>query len=166
MSVAPDSPLIVITGPTAVGKSALALVLAERFGAEIVSADSRLVYRGLDVGTAKPTLAERARWPHHLIDLVEPDEPFSVADYQAAADRALADIASRGRPALLVGGSPHYVQAGVDRLALPAVEPRPALRAELKSLAAQEGAPAVYARLARLDPVAAASADPWNVRRL
>jgi tRNA dimethylallyltransferase len=166
MSTALDSALIVITGPTAVGKSSLALAIAERFGAEIVSADSRLVYRGLDVGTAKPTPDERARWPHHLIDLVEPDEPFSVADYQAAAERALADVAGRGRAALLVGGSPHYVQAVVDRLALPAVEPRPALRAELEALAAREGAPAVYARLVRLDPVAAASADPWNVRRL
>ncbi|SRR5579884_670007 len=166
MSPPLDPPLIVVTGPTASGKSALALILAERFDAEIVSADSRLVYRGLDVGTAKPTLAERARRPHHLIDVVDPDQPYSVADYQAAADAALAGIAARGRPALLVGGSPHYVQAVVDRLALPPVEPRPALRAALEALAAREGAPAVYARLAQLDPEAAARADPWNVRRL
>jgi tRNA dimethylallyltransferase len=166
MTLPLDPTLVVLTGPTAVGKSALALVLAERFGAEIVSADSRLVYRGLDIGTAKPTAAERARWPHHLVDLVEPDQPFSVADYQTSADQVLADLGRRGRVALLVGGSPHYVQAVVDRLQLPAVEPRPALRRELEDLAAREGAAAVYARLARLDPVAAERADPWNVRRL
>jgi tRNA dimethylallyltransferase len=161
-----DPPLVLVTGPTAVGKSALALRLAERFDAEIVSADSRLVYRGLDIGTAKPSPAERARVPHHLIDLVEPDEPFAVSDYQAAADAVLADLARRGRVTLLVGGSPHYVQAVVDRLSFPAVAPRPALRRELEALAAREGAAAVFARLERLDPAAAARADPWNVRRL
>src|SRR3954468_16765354 len=154
MSPALDPPLVVVTGPTAVGKSALALALAERFDAEIVSADSRLVYRGLDVGTAKPSPAEQARAPHHLIDLVEPDQPFSVADYQAAAETVLDDVARRGRLALLVGGSPHYVQAVVDRLDLPAVAPRPALRRELEALTAREGAPAVFARLQRLDPAA------------
>jgi tRNA dimethylallyltransferase len=166
MSPALDPPLVVVTGPTAVGKSALALALAERFDAEIVSADSRLVYRGLNVGTAKPSPAERARVPHHLIDLVEPDEPFSVADYQAAAEVVLDDVARRGRLALLVGGSPHYVQAVIDRLDIPAVAPQPALRRELEALAANEGAPAVFARLQRLDPAAAARADPWNARRL
>jgi tRNA dimethylallyltransferase len=161
-----EAPLVVVTGPTAVGKSALALVLAARFGGEILSADSRQVYRYLDVGTAKPTPAERARVPHHLLDLVAPDEPFSVADYQRAADAALADVAERGRVAFLVGGSPHYVQAVVDRLALPRVEPDPALRAELEALAAREGAGAVWERLAALDPAAAARADRFNVRRL
>src|SRR5690348_16390326 len=116
MGTAPEPALVVLTGPTAAGKSALALALAARFEAEIVSADSRQVYRGLDVGTAKPTAAERARVPHHLLDLVDPDAPFSVADYQAAAERALAEVAARGHLALLVGGSPHYVQAVVDRL--------------------------------------------------
>jgi tRNA dimethylallyltransferase len=163
----PSAPaLVVLTGPTAVGKSALALSLAERFGAEIVSADSRQVYRYLDVGTAKPTQDERARVPHHLLDLVDPDQPFSVADYQAAADAALADVASRGRVALLVGGSPHYVQAVVDRLSLPRVAPRPQLRAALEELAAREGPLAVWERLRALDPVAAARADRYNVRRL
>ena len=166
MAPSRDPPLLVLTGPTAVGKSALALALAERFGAEIVSADSRQVYRLMDVGTAKPTPAERARVPHHLLDLVDPDEPFSVADYQAAADAALADLAARRRVALLVGGSPHYVQAVVDRLTLPRVTPQPALRRELEALAAAEGPPALHARLAALDPQAAARADPANVRRL
>ncbi len=161
-----DPPLIVLTGPTAIGKSALALHLADRFGAEILSADSRQVYRYLDVGTAKPTAAERARVPHHLLDLADPDTPFSVADYQAAADLALEDIARRGRVALLVGGSPHYVQAVVDRLELPRVAPRPELRAALEALAAREGPLAVWERLRALDPAAAEAVDRYNVRRL
>jgi tRNA dimethylallyltransferase len=161
-----EPPLIVLTGPTAVGKSALGLALAERFDAEILAADSRQVYRYLDVGTAKPTPAERARVPHHLLDLVDPDQPFSVADYQAAADAALAEVARRGRVALLVGGTPHYVQAVVDRLELPQVAPRPELRAALEALAAREGPLAVWERLRALDPEAAARADRSNVRRL
>jgi tRNA dimethylallyltransferase len=162
----PDPPLIVITGPTGVGKSALALALAERFDAEIVSADSRQVYRHLNIGTAKPTAAERARVPHHLLDLVDPDQSYSVADYQAAADAVLADIAGRGRLPLLVGGSPHYLQAVVDRLEFPAVEPRPALRQELEALAATRGVSAVFARLQAVDPLAAARVDRANLRRL
>jgi tRNA dimethylallyltransferase len=158
--------LIVITGPTGVGKSALALPLAERFGGEILVADSRQVYRELDIGTAKPTPAERARVQHHLLDLVPPDAPFSVADYQAAAEVALAEVARRGRVAFLVGGTLHYIQAVVDRLSLPRVPPQPALRAELEALAEREGAAALYARLRQLDPAAAARADPHNVRRL
>jgi tRNA dimethylallyltransferase len=158
--------LVVLTGPTAVGKSTLALALAQRFGAEIVSADSRQVYRYLDVGTAKPSPDECAAVPHNLLDLVDPDEPFSVADYQMAAEQALAAAAHRGRPALLVGGSPHYVQAVVDRLDLPRVTPRPALRADLEALAEREGAQAVWERLRALDAAGAAAADPRNVRRL
>src|SRR5262249_42956461 len=151
----PDPALLVLTGPTAVGKSDLALALAEEFGAEIVSADSRQVYRYLDIGTGKPAPAERARVPHHLLDLVDPDTPFSVADYQRAADPALADVGRRGRLAVLVGGSLHYVQAVIDRLALPAVPPQPALRAELEVLAAREGVAALHARLMARDPLAA-----------
>ncbi len=166
MAASREPPLVVLTGPTAVGKSALALELAERFGGEILSADSRQVYRYLDIGTAKPTAAERARVPHHLLDRVGPDEPVSVADYQAAADAALADVGRRGRVALLVGGSPHYVQAVVDRLALPRVAPRPELRATLEALAAREGPLAVWERLRALDAAAAERADRYNVRRL
>jgi tRNA dimethylallyltransferase len=163
----PSAPaLIVLTGPTAGGKSALALELADRIDAEILSADSRQVYRYLNVGTAKPSAHDRARVPHHLLDLVDPDAPFSVADYQAAADAALADVARRGRVALLVGGSPHYVQAVVDRLALPHVPPDPALRAELEALAAEDGPLAVWERLRGVDPAAAERADRFNVRRL
>lgn len=123
-------PVVVITGPTAVGKSDLALRVASRLDAEIVSADSRQVYRYLDVGTAKPTVAERAAVPHHLIDVAYPDEPYSVATYQRAAGRAIAEIAARGRLALVVGGSPHYIQAVVDRLQPPPADLR--LRAWLE----------------------------------
>jgi tRNA dimethylallyltransferase len=166
MQLMPQPPLIVITGPTAIGKSALALALAPAFGAEILSADSRQVYRYLDIGTAKPTPEERARVPHYLLDLVEPDEPFSVAHYQAAAEAALAEVGRRGRVAFLVGGSPHYIQAVIDRLRLPGVAPQPALRADLEALAARAGAQAVWQRLATLDPETAAHADRANVRRL
>lgn len=163
---AEQAPLIVLTGPTGIGKSALALALAERFGGEILVADSRQVYRELDIGTAKPTPAERARVPHHLLDLVPPDASFSVADYQAAAEAALADVARRGRLPLLVGGTLHYIQAVVDRLVLPGVPPQPALRAELEDLARREGPAVLVERLRRLDPEAAARIDPHNVRRL
>lgn len=163
---AEQAPLIVLTGPTGVGKSALALTLAERFGGEILVADSRQVYRELDIGTAKPTPAERARVPHHLIDLVPPDAPFSVADYQEAAEAALGEVVRRGRLPFLVGGTLHYIQAVVDRLALPRVPPQPALRAELEAVAQREGPAALVERLRRLDPEAAARIDPHNTRRL
>ena len=157
--------LVVLSGPTAVGKSALALELAERFGAEIVSADSRQVYRGMEIGTAAPSLADRARIPHHLVSYVEPDEAYDVARYQRDADAVLAEIAHRGRPALLVGGSYHYIQAVVERLHLPGVPPQPAIRARLEAEAAAIGAAALHARLAALDPAAAAAILPGNLRR-
>lgn len=166
MEQSADPPIVVLCGPTGVGKSALALSLATRFGAEIVSADSRLVYRGLDIGTAKPTPSERALVPHHLLDLVSPDAPFSVADYQSAAAGVLADLARRRRVALLVGGTLHYIQAVIDRLTLPGVPPRPARRAELEALAAAAGVGALYAHLCALDPAAAERIDRHNPRRL
>jgi tRNA dimethylallyltransferase len=155
---------VVITGPTAVGKSQLALDLALRVGGEIVSADSRQVYRYLDVGTAKPTLAERAAVPHHLIDVVYPDEAYSVAAYQRAAQRALAEIAARGRAALVVGGSPHYIQAVIDRL-----RPAPAdlrLRAWLQQVDRRGATARLDAWLSVLDPVSAQAIDPRNRRRV
>jgi tRNA dimethylallyltransferase len=162
----PAMSLLVIIGPTASGKTALALALAERLGGEIVSADSRQVYRLMDIGTAKPTAAERARAPHHLLDVVWPDEPYTVAQYQADATRAIADIWQRGLLPLLVGGTGLYVRAVVDGLAIPAVSPRPALRAELEAEAAAQGPGALHARLATLDPATAATIDPMNARRL
>jgi tRNA dimethylallyltransferase len=159
-------PLLVLVGPTASGKTALALALAERLGGAIVSADSRQIYRLMDIGTAKPTAAERARAPHHLLDVVWPDEPYTLAQYQAAATRAIADIWTRGCLPLLVGGTGLYVRAVVDGLAIPAVPPQPALRAELEAEAAARGPAALHARLAALDPAIAATIDPANARRL
>ncbi len=157
-----DKPLIAILGPTAVGKSALAIKLAEEFRGEIVSADSRQVYRGMDIGTAKPSLDERRRIPHHLLDRVNPDEPFTLAQYQKLAYTAIAEIHARGKVPFLVGGSGLYVRAVLEGLSIPRVAPNPARRKHLES---QDSA-ALYAHLLQLDPVAAARIDPRNKRRI
>lgn len=159
-------PLAVIVGPTAVGKSTLALELGARFPAEIVSADSRQVYRYLDIGTAKPTPAERALVPHHLIDVVDPDEPYTVTQYQAQARAAISDIGSRGRLPLLVGGTGLYIRAVTGGLAPPPVPPAPALRAQLEERAKHEGLETLAADLECLDPATAAHIDRRNPRRV
>src|SRR5215813_3441840 len=163
-------PLLVLVGPTAAGKTALAIELAEGLRAEsaleAVSADSRQIYRLMDIATAKPTFQERARLPHHLLDVVWPDEAYTLAQYQAAANAAIAAIAGREALPLLVGGTGLYVRAVVDGLAIPQVAPSPALRAELAAEAAAHGPAALHARLAALDPVAAERIGPANVRRL
>ncbi|MCS6845605.1 MAG: tRNA (adenosine(37)-N6)-dimethylallyltransferase MiaA [Caldilineales bacterium] len=159
-------PLVAIVGPTAVGKSALALEAAQRLGGEIVSADSRQIYRGMDIGTDKPTPEQRRRVPHHLLDVVEPDQVFTLAQYQRAAYNAIADIHERGRLPLLVGGTGLYVRAVLEGLHIPEVPPDPALRQELEAFAQAEGAQALHARLAALDPDAARRIDPRNVRRV
>lgn len=157
--------MIVIVGPTASGKSALAMRASEALGAEIVSADSRQVYRGLSVGTAKPTPAERARVRHHMIDVADPGERYDVARYQIEARAALADVRARGRIATVVGGTGLYVRALVDGLDLAALPHDPALRARLEAEAAS--APdELHARLAAVDPLAASRVDPRNVRRV
>jgi tRNA dimethylallyltransferase len=161
-----NAPLIAIVGPTAVGKTALALWLAERLPVEIVSADSRQVYRGMDIGTAKPTLAEQTRLPHHLIDIVDPDESFTLAQYQSLAYTAINDILLRGKLPLLVGGTGLYIRAVLEGLTIPAVPPDPALREELFAQAAAEGEIAFHERLRQLDPAAAERLDPRNVRRV
>ena len=157
--------LFVIVGPTAVGKTEVAIRLAERAGGEIVSADSRQVYRHMDIGTAKPNAAQRARAPHYLIDVVDPDQVLSLAQYQAAAYAAIDDIFARGKQPLLVGGTGLYVKAVTEGLRIPAVPPDPDLRAELEARAAHEGRHALHAELQRVDPAAAARIDPRNVRR-
>ncbi|HIC94490.1 MAG TPA: tRNA (adenosine(37)-N6)-dimethylallyltransferase MiaA, partial [Anaerolineae bacterium] len=123
-------PLIAIVGPTAVGKSELALRLAEEFGGEIVSADSRQIYRGLDIGTAKPTAEERQRVPHHLLDVVNPDEVLTLAQYQELAYAAIDDILARGKVPFLVGGTGLYIKAVVEGWSIPRVPPNERLRAE------------------------------------
>jgi tRNA dimethylallyltransferase len=159
-------PLLIIVGPTAVGKTALSLHLAERLEGEIVSADSRLFYRGMDVGTAKPTPEERARVPHHLIDVAEPDETVGLAEYQAQAYAAIETIQTRGKLPLLVGGTGQYVRAIVEGWRIPRLPPNPELRAELEAQAERDGADALHAWLARLDPDAAQRIHPHNVRRV
>jgi tRNA dimethylallyltransferase len=158
--------VIAIVGPTASGKSGLALRAAERSGGEIVSADSRQVYRGMDIGTAKPTVAERRRVPHHCIDLVDPSEPYDAARYQRDGRVALADIASRGRTAYIVGGTGLYVRALLDGLVLEAAPTDPELRARLERRAGAGGAAALHRELAGIDPAAAERVDPRNARRV
>jgi tRNA dimethylallyltransferase len=157
-------PVLALVGPTAAGKTALALELAPRLGAEIISADAMLVYRGMDIGTAKPTPAERARVPHHLVDVVDPAEEFSVARFQPMARAAIDDVLARDRVPLLVGGSGLYFHAVVDEFTFPPTDP--AVRRRLEADAAEAGLPALYERLADRDPVAAARIQPANLRRI
>ncbi len=155
-----------MVGPTAAGKSETALALAERFGGEIVNADSRQVYRGMDAGTAKPPRAARARLPHHLYDIVDPAEPYSLALYRRDALAACEGVWARGRAPWLVGGTGQYVWALLEGWRVPDVAPRPALRAELRALAVREGVEALHARLRAVDPEGAERIDARNVRRV
>jgi tRNA dimethylallyltransferase len=159
-------PLLVLAGPTATGKTGLAIALAQHLGGEVVSADSRQIYRGMDIGTAKPTREQRALVPHHLLDVVAPDEAYTLAQYQADAQAAIAAIHARGRLPLLVGGTGLYIRAVVDSLAIPHVPPNPELRQQLEDEAARQGRAALHARLAALDPIGAARIDPANLRRV
>ena len=158
-------PAVLLAGPTASGKSALALALAERFAVEIVSVDSAQVYRGMDIGTAKPDAATRARVPHHLVDLLDPTEAYSAARFRADALSAIAAIRARGRVPLLVGGTMLYFKALAEGLsALPAADP--ALRARLDARASAAGWPALHAELARIDPATAARVAPTDAQRI
>ena len=161
-----SSSLIAVLGPTAVGKTAISLRLAETFDGEVVSADSRQVYRGLDIGTAKASPEELRCVPHHLLDLVDPDEPLTLAQYQRLAYAAIDDILRRGRLPLLVGGSGLYVRAVLEGWTIPRVPPNAALRAALEREAERRGGAALHRWLATLDPKAAARIDPRNVRRV
>lgn len=158
-------PLLVVVGPTAVGKSAVAVELAERLGGEVVCADSRTVYRGMDIGTAKPTAALRARVPHHLLDVADPEEVFTVWDFQRLARQAIADIRARGRVPILVGGTGLYVRAVVDGLLIPQVPPDWATRRAWEEQERQQPG-VLYRRLMELDPEAASRIPPQNLRRV
>ncbi len=161
-----DPLLVAVVGPTAVGKTAISLQLAGDLGGEIVSADSRQIYRGLDIGTDKASPAQQAQVPHHLLDVVDPDQVLTLAEYQRMAYAAIDAIHGRGRLPLLVGGSGLYVRAVLEGLGIPEVSPDEALRAELESYAARHGSLALHARLAALDPVAASRIDHRNLRRV
>ena len=158
--------MIAILGPTAVGKSELALRLARYFSVEIISADSRQVYRYMDIGTNKPSLAERAAVPHHLIDVVEPDEQFSLAMYQQLAAEALQDIRGTGKLALLVGGSGLYVWSLVEGWQIPQAPPDRDLRHRLEARAEREGRQVLFQELQDIDPVGASRIGPGNIRRI
>ena len=157
------APALALVGPTACGKTEAGIDLAEILGTEIVSVDSMLLYRGMDIGTAKPTIAQRARAPHHLLDLAEPSEPFSVARYQAAAHRVFHDLVDRSVTPLLVGGSGLYFRACVDDLDFPPTDS--SIRAGLEREAEALGPERLHARLGSLDPAAAAKIEPGNIRR-
>lgn len=158
--------MIVIVGPTAVGKSALAIRLAEELNGEIVSADSRQIYRGMDIGTDKPSPEESRLVPHHLIDIISPDEKFTLAIYQEMAYATIDDILERGKIPFLVGGTGQYVWAVVEGWGVPRVEPDEALRCQLYRQAEEESPQALHDRLRQLDQKAAERIDPRNVRRV
>ncbi len=158
--------LVAVVGPTAAGKSALAITLAQRFGGEIVNSDSRQIYRGMDIGTAKPSLDDRALVPHHLYDIADPAERYSLGLYRGQASAALEEVWSRNGVAWLVGGTGQYVWALLEAWQIPEVSPQPALRAELQEVATREGVDALHAQLRAVDPEAADRIDAKNVRRV
>jgi tRNA dimethylallyltransferase len=156
--------VIAVVGPTAAGKSALSIALAHALDGEVVNADSMQLYRGMDIGTAKITMAERDGVPHHLLDIWDVTEPASVAEYQRLARAAVDDIAARGKVPLLVGGSGLYVRAVLEEFAFPGTDP--AIRARLEDELAVGGPEPLFARLQQADPVAAAKILPGNGRRI
>jgi tRNA dimethylallyltransferase len=158
-------PLILIVGPTAVGKTEIAIRLAERLNGEIVSADSRLFYRGMDIGTAKPSSEEQRRVPHHLIDIADPDQILSLAVFQQRAREAIADIHTRNKLPFLVGGTGQYIRAVTQGWNPPAVVPDERLRKELEQQKEENGSYWLYEKLKNLDPEAAEKIDPRNYRR-
>jgi len=158
-------PLVLIVGPTAVGKTEIAIQLAERLHGEIVSADSRLFYRGMDIGTAKPSHEEQRRVPHHLIDIANPDESISLAVFQQKAHEAIADIHTRSKLPLLVGGTGQYVRAVTQGWTPPEVKPDELLRDELEKMKEERGIYWLHEKLQRLDLIAAEKIDPRNFRR-
>lgn len=160
-----NQPLVVIVGPTAVGKTETAIQLAERLQGEIVSADSRLLYRGMDIGTAKPSRQDLHRIPHHLIDVAQPNEVWSLATYKSVAMQTIDKIQAHKHLPLLVGGTGQYIRAILEQWDIPIAQPNPQLRRILEEWAHQETEERLHQRLAILDPEAAKKIDPRNLRR-
>ncbi|RJQ29335.1 tRNA (adenosine(37)-N6)-dimethylallyltransferase MiaA [Candidatus Parcubacteria bacterium] len=158
--------LIVIVGPTASGKTALAIKIAKKFGGEIISADSRQIYRGMDIGTAKPTRKERGAVPHHLIDIRNPNRRYTVAEYKRDAIRAIREILRKGKLPILAGGTGLYTRAVVQNLDIPEVKPNQKLRAKLERELKRKGLLNLMQKLIALDPEAAYIVDPKNPRRV
>jgi tRNA dimethylallyltransferase len=159
-------PLLIVVGPTGSGKTAVAVELCALLNGEIVSADSMQIYRGMDIGTAKPTAGEQARARHHLINIREPDENYSAAEWARDAQAAIADITARGRQPILAGGTGFYLRALLQPATLPDAPPDPALRARLESEAAEYGPEYLHGKLSELDAAAAARLHPNDVRRV
>jgi tRNA dimethylallyltransferase len=157
-------PLVIICGPTATGKSDLALEVAEKFNGEVINADSMQLYRGMDIGTAKLTIAQRREIPHHLLDILSVKEDASVAQYQSLARAAIDEIQSRGKVAIVVGGTGLYIKSIIDEMNFP--ETDPVLRKKLEDEAELLGMAELYSRLRLLDPEAAAAIEPGNTRRI
>ena len=161
-----EAPLLIVLGATGVGKTQLAIQLAQRLPGEIIGADSRQIYRYMDIGTAKPTPAQQALVPHHLIDLVAPDHHLSLADYQDAANRVIEDCQARGKLPMLVGGSGQYISAVEEGWTIPRVPPNAQLRADLEDFAERNSPAALHQRLRQVDPTAAETIHPNNIRRV
>ncbi|MCB0078102.1 MAG: tRNA (adenosine(37)-N6)-dimethylallyltransferase MiaA [Anaerolineales bacterium] len=166
LDATPFPPALAIVGPTAVGKSESAIRIAEAVGGEIISADSRQFYRGMDIGTAKVSAEEQARVPHHMIDICDPHEALTLADFQAQSYAQMAQISTRGKLPMLVGGTGLYLKAVIEGYGIPRVPPHDELRASLFDVADREGHAALHARLAAVDAEAAARIDSRNVRRV
>jgi tRNA dimethylallyltransferase len=157
--------VVVLAGPTAVGKTELAIRLGEKLGGEIISADSRLLYRGMDIGTAKPTKEEMARIPHHLIDMAEPDEIWSLALFQQKLVRTIEEIHERGHLPIVAGGTGQYIRSLTEGWVIPSVKPIPHLREVLESWGIKIGAAELHRKLFLVDPSAAEKIDANNLRR-
>lgn len=166
MRLAGERRLLVILGPTASGKTELAIQIARQLNGEIIGADSRQVYRRMNIGTAKPTPEQFAAVPHHLFDIVEPDERLALATYQRMAYDVIDAVHQRGNLPILVGGTGQYITAVAEGWSIPEVPPDEPLRSELEAFAAEYGSAALHQRLAQLDPTAAAQIDHRNVRRV
>ncbi|HHU92582.1 MAG TPA: tRNA (adenosine(37)-N6)-dimethylallyltransferase MiaA [Halanaerobiaceae bacterium] len=159
-------PLLIITGPTAVGKTELSLKIAEKVRGEIISADSMQIYRFMDIGTAKASAEDRARIKHHMIDIINPDEKYSVAQYQKEVDRLIREISAKGSLPILVGGTGLYIRAVVQGFLFPEMEVNYQLRAELNEIARKHGSAYLHQKLAEIDPDQARKIHPNDLRRI